>query len=83
MPIRYTKDNTALVLIDPYNEVLSEGGKIWPRLKEVAESVNLHSNLRKILSVVRREGILVVIAPHRRWRPGDVEGWNNHMLRMN
>jgi len=37
----YTKDDTALVLVDPYNEVLSEGGKVWPRLKEVAESVNL------------------------------------------
>lgn len=77
MTIEYTKHNTALVLVDPYNEVLSEGGKVWPRLKDVAKSVNLHDNLKKILQAVRNAGIKVFIAPHRRWRPGDVEGWQN------
>lgn len=81
MNLKYSKNDTALVLVDPYNEVLSEGGKVWPKLREVAESVNLHSNLKKILNTVRNAGILVFIAPHRRWRPGDIEGWH-HPLRV-
>jgi hypothetical protein len=31
---------TALLLIDPYNDFISEGGKIWPRIRAVAEANN-------------------------------------------
>jgi hypothetical protein len=26
---------TGLLFVDPYNDFLSEGGKLWPRVKEV------------------------------------------------
>ena len=29
---------SALLVIDPYNDFISEGGKIWDRLKSVAEA---------------------------------------------
>ena len=32
------KDITGLVVIDPYNDFISEGGKIWNRIKCVAEA---------------------------------------------
>jgi ureidoacrylate peracid hydrolase len=32
----YDKEITALLVIDPYNDFISEGGKIWDRLKGVA-----------------------------------------------
>jgi nicotinamidase-related amidase len=70
-----SRENTALVLVDPYNDFLAEDGKLYPRLKEVAESVGLHGHLRELLAVVRAAGIQVVIAPHRRYHPGDFEGW--------
>jgi len=73
--LTYTKNTTGLVLVDPYNEFLSEGGRTWPRLKDVAEAVRLHEHLRQLLAAVRQAGLPVFIAPHRRWRPGDVEGW--------
>lgn len=66
---------TAFVLVDPYNDFFAEDGKIYPRLKEVAESVGLHQHIRELLGAVRAAGIQVVIAPHRRWRPGDFDGW--------
>lgn len=34
--IAYAKEITALLVIDPYNDFISEGGKIWDRLKAVA-----------------------------------------------
>jgi nicotinamidase-related amidase len=71
----YGTPRTAFVLVDPYNDFLGEGGKIYPRLKDVAESVALHQHTRELLAAVRAAGIQVVIAPHRRWRPGDFEGW--------
>ena len=71
----YEPDRTGLVLVDPYNDFLGEGGKIWPRVKAVAESVGLHRHLRELLAGVRTAGVQVFVAPHRRWRPGDFDGW--------
>jgi ureidoacrylate peracid hydrolase len=34
----YEKQRTALLVVDPYNDFISEGGKIWPRIKAVAEA---------------------------------------------
>ena len=36
--ITYHKEITALLVIDPYNDFISEGGKVWNRLKAVAGS---------------------------------------------
>ena len=74
---RYSRDRTALLLVDPYNDFLSEGGKIYPRLKPVADAVGLLDNLRRLQSAVRAAGIQLVIVPHRRWQPGDYEDWDH------
>ena len=36
--LTYEKEITGLVVIDPYNDFISEGGKIWDRIKGVAEA---------------------------------------------
>jgi len=73
----YDRAKTALLFIDPYNDFLSEGGKLWPRVKDVAESVHLLDNLRAISGAVRASGIQVFIVPHRRWEPGDYDRWHH------
>lgn len=71
----YDQHTTALLLIDPYNDFLSEEGKVWPFIREVAEEVDLLNNLRTIDTAVREVGIQVVVVPHRRWQAGDYECW--------
>jgi nicotinamidase-related amidase len=71
----YNEASTALLFVDPYNDFLSEGGKIWPRVKAVAEEVGLIDNLKTISQAVRRAGMRVFIVPHRRWERGDYESW--------
>ncbi|MEZ2442297.1 cysteine hydrolase family protein [Chitinophaga sp. RCC_12] len=73
--LTYQREKTALLFIDPYNDFLSEGGKIWPRVKEVAEANHLLDNLRTIVSAVRQAGVQVFIVPHKRWEPGDYQHW--------
>ncbi len=41
----YDTARTAFVLVDPYNDFFAEDGKIYPRLKDVAESVGLHEHM--------------------------------------
>jgi len=36
--VTYHKEITALLVIDPHNDFISEGGKVWIRLKAVAGS---------------------------------------------
>lgn len=75
--MEYDATRTALVVVDPYNEVLAEGGKVWPRLRAVVERVGTRENLRELLDTTRSAGIPVVYAPHRRWRPGDGDRWQS------
>jgi nicotinamidase-related amidase len=63
--------------MDPYNDFLSEGGKLWPNLEKVATEVGLLDNLRSVLTTARETGVRVLFVPHRRWRPGDYEGWDH------
>jgi nicotinamidase-related amidase len=75
--LKYPLERTAYLLVDPYNDFLSEGGKSWPKLKAVADEVGLLDNLRELDRTVRAAGVQVVIVPHRRWEPGDYEHWDH------
>lgn len=73
----YPLDRTAYLLVDPYNDFLSEGGKIFPLLKPMAEQNGLLDNLRKLDRAVRALPIPVFIVPHHRWVKGDYENWDH------
>ncbi|MFF4401639.1 isochorismatase family protein [Streptomyces sp. NPDC001480] len=73
----YGPHHTAVLLVDPYKDFLSEGGKVWPRLEPVALSVDLLNHLRSVVAAARENGVRVVFVPHRRWEPGDYETWEH------
>jgi nicotinamidase-related amidase len=73
----YEPRRTALLFVDPYNDFLSEGGKAWPRLKEIAEQVGLIANLKTIAKTARERGIQIFIVPHHRWEQGDYARWKH------
>jgi ureidoacrylate peracid hydrolase len=72
---RYDKEITALLVVDPYNDFISEGGKIWPRIKAVAEANNCVPNMQKVLSAAREAKLRVFYAMHHRYRAGDYASW--------
>jgi nicotinamidase-related amidase len=73
--VTYEKELTALLVIDPYNDFISEGGKIWNRLKGVAEANKCVPHMMLVLGAARKAGIRAFYALHRRYRPGDYETW--------
>jgi nicotinamidase-related amidase len=73
----YSVSRTALLLVDPYNDFLSEGGKLWPLLADVAKEVNLLDHLRQITAAVRAAGMQIFIVPHHRAEPTDYQKWRN------
>src|SRR6202161_4408801 len=73
--LTYEKETSGLVVIDPYNDFISEGGKIWDRIKNVAEANQCVPHMRQLLEAARKTGIQIFYAMHRRYRPGDYETW--------
>lgn len=68
---------TALLVIDPYNDFISEGGKVWNRLCAVAEANGCIGHMHGVLGAARDARLAVFYAMHRRYRPGDYETWHH------
>src|SRR5262245_47376379 len=66
---------TALLVIDPYNDFISEGGKLWDRVRAVAEANGCVPNMLQVLNAARKAELRVFYAMHHRYRPGDYETW--------
>jgi nicotinamidase-related amidase len=73
--LRYDKQLSALLVIDPYNDFISEGGKVWDRIKGVAEENGCVPHMLQVLNAARKAALRIFYAPHRRYRPGDYETW--------
>ncbi len=73
--VTYEKRITALLVIDPYNDFISDRGKVWQRLKGVAEANGCVSHMQQVLTAARNAGVRVFYALHHRYRPGDYETW--------
>ena len=73
--LNFDKENTALLVIDPYNDFISEGGKIWDRIKNVAEATNTVPHMSQLVTAARQAGLRVFYAMHHRYHPGDYESW--------
>ncbi|HEY2527141.1 MAG TPA: isochorismatase family cysteine hydrolase [Xanthobacteraceae bacterium] len=73
--VAYEKEITALLVIDPYNDFISDGGKIWPRIRAVAEANDCVAHMLQVLNAARKAELRVFYALHHRYRPGDYETW--------
>jgi nicotinamidase-related amidase len=67
------KADTAVVIIDPQNDVLSEKGLAWPLLHESLKEINTIENIERIFKAAKALGFEVFISPHY-FYPVD-KGW--------
>ena len=66
---------TALLVVDPYNDFISEGGKLWDRIKGVADANKCVPNMLQVLNAARKANLPIFYVLHHRYRPGDYETW--------
>src|SRR5438132_1292976 len=69
--LTYERALTGLLVVDPFNDFLSEGGMLYELSRETLEAYNVVEHMRQVLAAARARGIQVFIAPHHRWREGD------------
>jgi hypothetical protein len=73
----YPAGRTATLIVDPYNDFMSEGGKLYEATWATAEAVGFYDNVRKLIPAIRAAYIEVIIMPHHPWREGDYQGWKH------
>ena len=73
--LKFDKEITALLVIDPYNDFISEGGKVWDGLKAVAEANGCVPHMLQVLTAARQADLRIFYALHHRYRQGDYENW--------
>ena len=71
--MNFDKNDTAVVFIDPQNEVLSEKGLAWPLVHESLKENNTIENMERIFKAAKAHGFEVFISPHY-FYPTD-KGW--------
>lgn len=73
----YKVENTGLLLVDPYNDFLSDGGKLNGLAAPIAEVTGTVSNMLKIVNAMRLHQIQIFYVPHHRARPDDFQRWRH------
>jgi nicotinamidase-related amidase len=71
----YDSATTGVLLVDPYNDFLSEGGKVNAPASAVMESVGTLEHMRAIVAAARSAEIRIFYVPHHRAQPADFAGW--------
>jgi nicotinamidase-related amidase len=74
--MQINRSDTAVVIIDPQNEVLSESGGAWGAVGESVEQNGTVRHIERIFEAAKRNGYEVFISPHY-FYPTD-SGWKNN-----
>ena len=61
--MKIDKSDTAVVFIDPQNEVLSEKGLAWPLVRESLQENNTIENMERIFKAAKVHRFEVFISP--------------------
>ncbi|MFL9865438.1 cysteine hydrolase [Paraburkholderia fungorum] len=70
--LTYEPELTGLLIVDPYNDFLSEGGKLYELSRTTLEANDVVEHMRQVLAAARAANVQVFIAPHHRWHEGDL-----------
>jgi nicotinamidase-related amidase len=62
--VQFNQSDTALVVIDPQNDVLSEMGVSWGLVGESVKENNTVENLARLFAAAKNQGYGVFISPH-------------------
>ena len=80
--MEFNKSDTALVVIDPQNDVLSEKGVSWGLVGESIKENNTVENLDRLFKAAKEAGYDVFISPHFLYPADQAWGFGGAVERM-
>ena len=69
--------NTAIVLIDLYNDFLHPEGKLNSLLADTLKEHDTITHLKQIVATARKHHIPIYYGLHQQWKPGFYARWNH------
>ena len=69
--MQINQEDTAIVFIDPQNEVLSEKGSAWPLVRESLHENNTIENMERIFKAAKAHGFEVFTISILRTKDGN------------
>jgi nicotinamidase-related amidase len=70
-----TTENTAIVLVDPYNDFLHQDGTLNRMVRDSLDKTNTIPNLDKLLDVARDKNIPMFYCLHQQSHAHSMQGW--------
>lgn len=68
-------ESTALLIIDPQNDFLSEGGVVWDLVGETVQRNQVPERLKSLVDAARQAGVTVFYSPH--YYDKEYSAWKN------
>lgn len=69
--------NTAVIIIDPYNDFLHPKGKLSGMLADSLAETNTIKHLQEMVAAARAHKIPIYYGLHQQMKPGFIAGWNH------
>ncbi|KAH8593474.1 Isochorismatase-like protein [Bisporella sp. PMI_857] len=69
--------NTAVILIDPYNDFLHPEGKLYSRLEESIKDSDTITHIKALVDTARANNIPIFYGLHQQIKPGFLMGWQH------
>lgn len=69
-------ENTAVILIDPYNEFLHPEGKLYKLVQESLQASKTVEHMKRAVEAARAAHIPIYYALHQQYKEGHYDGWN-------
>jgi nicotinamidase-related amidase len=73
--------NTAIIIIDPYNDFLHPKGKLNGLLADSLKETDTITHLNELVTAARLHKIPIYYGLHQQCKPGFIAGWN-HATKM-
>lgn len=68
-------ENTAIILIDPYNDFLHPNGKLTGMLAESLKETDTITHLKELVAAARAAHIPIYYGLHQQYHVGHFDGW--------
>jgi nicotinamidase-related amidase len=68
--------NTAVLLIDPYNDYIHPDGKVYELCKDSLEATETITHMKALVKAARANGIPIFYCLHQPWKTGNFDAWN-------
>lgn len=70
-----TLNNTAIILIDPYNDFLHSDGKVNSLVAESLKETDTITHIKEAVSAARAHKLPIYYGLHHQYQAGDFDGW--------